>query len=455
MRFHTLYALCLLLLCGLAPHNAAAHEARLLREVSIGTFRLSHFPRSVIEQDMHSPKSVAFTPDGRLLLINALEAAKTFAFETGTWRKVWEVSHTFPASEQSRQEARIPENLRHFFEFPPHPRAWQGKPVEMAVTPDGRLAYVTSYRRDFDQHGHLASSISVIDIATGKLVASLPSGPIPKSLAIAPDGTRLVVADWGDNTVSVWELGKDGLPLRLINHFAAGKRLNVSGLTGNRDVQCGYCLRGTTFASDGKTVLISRMSLNNGLDVVDAVSGTHIGFLSGVPTSLRHLVCAGGKVYASSSAGRCLASIAEAKLLSHDDKPRKKSWRVRKTDSSVRTIAVSGNVLIAALHGAKEIGLYDAASLKPLETLPAAAWPVGACVSPDGQWVAVTAQGYQGSGGNMVAVYRLENDSQPAPRLVEALSPKDGARQVDQLRATLALLKQSIAFALHKHAVAN
>lgn len=407
MRYHTIFPLCLLVLGGLMLHNAAARDQRLAREVSIGTFRLSHFPKSVIEPGMHSPKSAAFTPDGRLLLINALEAGKTFAFETGTWRKVWELRHAFPASEQTRHQALVPKKLQRFFAFPAKARAWTGKPVEMAITPDGRRAYISSYRKNFDPHGHLASSISVIDIASGKLVASLPSGPIPKSLAIAPDGTRLVVADWGDNTVSTWELDKDGMPLRLVNHFAAGKRLRVSGLTGNRDVQCGYCLRGTTFASDGKTVLISRMSRRHGLDIVDAVSGRHVGFLPDVPASLRHLVCSGGMVYASSASGRCLAAIKETRLLSRQNMT-KNAWQVHKTGSSVRTIVVAGNVLVAALHGRKEIALYAASGLKPLGKLPTPAWPVGACVSPDNRWIVVTAQGYRASGGNMVSVYRLK-----------------------------------------------
>ena len=253
-RWATAWLVVLIVFCG------SARAGRLVREVTIGPVRLSHFPRAVIEPDMHSPKSAAFTPDGKLLLINALESGTTFAYETGTWRKVWAVHHRFSADEQRREEACVPESFRQFFDFPPKPRAWTGKPVEMAITPDGRLAYITSYRRDFDQHGHLASSVSIIDIAAGRLVDSLPSGPIPKSLAISADGTRLVVADWGDNTVSVWELDKNGLPLRLLNHFAAGKRLAVAGLTGNRDVECGYCLRGVVFASDGKTALISRMT---------------------------------------------------------------------------------------------------------------------------------------------------------------------------------------------------
>lgn len=402
----------LVLFCG------PAGAGRLVREVTIGTFRLSHFPSAVIEPDMHSPKSAAFTPDGKLLLVNALEAGKTFAYETGTWRKVWEVRHVFAASEQTRHEALIPDALRHFFDFPPTPRAWTGKPVELAITPDGRLAYSSSYRKDFDQHGHLASSISVIDIATGTLVASLPSGPIPKSLAISPDGSRLVVADWGDNTVSVWELAKNGLPLRLVNHFAAGKRLAVSGLTGDRDVECGWCLRGTTFASDGETALISRMSRKNGLDMVDAASGRHLGFIKGVPTSLRHLVCAGGTVYASSGAGRCLASIRESRLLATSAGPAKAAWHVHKTGSSVRTIAVAGGLLVAALHDRQEIGLYDAATLEQLDVLPAPAWPVGACLSPDGTRAVITAQGFHGSGGNLVAIYRIEADppaEAPAP----------------------------------------
>ena len=385
--------------------QAVANE--IVREAIIGLHKVAHFPRFIAEPEMLSPKSAGFSPDGRLLVVNALEAGKTFAFAVGTWEKVWEVRHVFPAAEQAQHQALIPEQFRKFFDFPPTPRAWSGKPVEMAFSPDGRLLYVSSYRKDFDPHGLLASSVSVIETATGTIVASLPTGPIPKSLAVSPDGSRLVIADWGDNTVSVWELGPDGRPAHLLDHFAAGKRLALAGLTGDRDVACGWCLRGVTFSPDGKTALVNRMSRVNGLDLVDAVSGKHLGFKNCVPTSLRHLAAADGKIFVSSPAGKFIASIDYATLVSLPAATSRQAWNIRKTHSTVRTIAVSGGLIVAALHEKQEIAIYDAASLASLGSLPAPAWPVGAGLSPDRQWAVVTAQGYKGSGGHVVAIYKL------------------------------------------------
>lgn len=411
LRFFLLF----LLSCILA--HPPAFAVMLTREAVIGIHPVSGFPAFIAEPGMRSPKSAAFSPDGRLLVINALEAGKTFAYAVGTWKKVWEVRHKFPAAAQTRQAGMIPVRLKKFFAFPAKPRGWSGKPVEMAFTPDGRLLYVTSYRKDFDPHGHLASSVSVIETSSGKIVASLPSGPIPKSLAIAPDGSRLVVADWGDNTISVWALDKDGLPRKLLQHFAAGKRLDVAKLDGDRDKQCGWCLRGVVFAPDGSIALVSRMSRVNGLDVVDAVSGKHLGLKRGVPSSLRHLVWSGDKLFASSCAGRFVASIEGPDVVAADsDTAMRAAWKIHKTGSSVRTIAVSGALVLATLHQSQKIGLYDASTLKCLASIPAPAWPVGACLSPDESWAVVTSQGYKGSGGNTVSIFKIQID-QPEGKL--------------------------------------
>ncbi len=374
----------------------------------IGVAPMQGFQKFIPETDMISPKSAAFSPDGQLLVVNALEAGKTFAYAVGTWEKVWEVRHVFPASEQSKHLAIIPDRLKGYFDFPSPPKGWFGKPVEMAFTPDGRFLYISSYRKDFDKHGHYASSVSVIDTAAGKIVESLPSGPIPKSLEISPDGTRLIVADWGDNTISVWGLGVEGRPVALVNHFAAGERLNLSGLTGDRDVQCGWCLRGVAITSDGTVAFVSRMSKKHGLDLVDLTSGEYIGFKGGVPASLAYLVRAGQRIYASSCAGKIIARIDEHELLDLDKgKERPSTWRTKNTGSIMRTVTAAGGLIVAALHEAQQIGIFDANTLALIGMEQAPAWPVGACISPDLQWVAVTAQGYKGSGGHKVAVYRV------------------------------------------------
>ncbi len=69
-------------------------------------------------------------------------------------------------------------------------------PVAVAVTPDGRSAYIAN------SGNH---TISVMDTATNTITATitLPTGAVPYSIAITPDGTRAYVANSGNHTISV------------------------------------------------------------------------------------------------------------------------------------------------------------------------------------------------------------------------------------------------------------
>jgi len=56
---------------------------------------------------------------------------------------------------------------------------------------------------------HLDNTISVIDIATNTVVATIPVGLGPFAVAITPDGTRAYVSNDFDNTVSVIDTGRE------------------------------------------------------------------------------------------------------------------------------------------------------------------------------------------------------------------------------------------------------
>jgi YVTN family beta-propeller protein len=66
-------------------------------------------------------------------------------------------------------------------------------PSGVAITPDGTRAYVT-----IGNYG-----VSVIDIATNTVAASITVGEIPSGIAITPDGTRAYVANLYGSSVSV------------------------------------------------------------------------------------------------------------------------------------------------------------------------------------------------------------------------------------------------------------
>jgi YVTN family beta-propeller protein len=69
-----------------------------------------------------------------------------------------------------------------------------GEPYDVAITPDGRYAYVTL---------RAGKRVTVIDLSTLSILKSIPVGNVPRGIAITPDGTRAFVTNAGSNNVSV------------------------------------------------------------------------------------------------------------------------------------------------------------------------------------------------------------------------------------------------------------
>jgi YVTN family beta-propeller protein len=68
------------------------------------------------------------------------------------------------------------------------------KPVSVAITPDGRHAYVTN---------EAGKSVSVIETGLRRIVATVELGKEPFGIAITPDGKYAYVTDFADEEVSV------------------------------------------------------------------------------------------------------------------------------------------------------------------------------------------------------------------------------------------------------------
>ncbi|MDQ6701595.1 MAG: YncE family protein [Pseudomonadota bacterium] len=76
------------------------------------------------------------------------------------------------------------------------------QPVGVAVTPDGKHAYVTNPP---------SSTVSVIDTATSKVVATVPVRTDPFGVAITPDGKHAYVTNQGSSNVSVIDTASNTL----------------------------------------------------------------------------------------------------------------------------------------------------------------------------------------------------------------------------------------------------
>ncbi len=90
----------------------------------------------------------------------------------------------------------------------------QGAPVEAAFTPDRRYVYVSNYKMYGSDFSSTASDdcgrgnwddsyVYKIDTSTFAIVDVIPTGAVPKFLAVSPDGTRLVVSNWCGFDVTV------------------------------------------------------------------------------------------------------------------------------------------------------------------------------------------------------------------------------------------------------------
>ncbi len=96
----------------------------------------------------------------------------------------------------------------------------RGSPVEAALTPDGRYVYVSNYKMygpgfrsdasdDCGRGNWDDSYVYKIDVATFRIVAVIPTGAVPKHLAVSPDGSRVVVSNWCGFDVTVIDATTD------------------------------------------------------------------------------------------------------------------------------------------------------------------------------------------------------------------------------------------------------
>jgi YVTN family beta-propeller protein len=67
-------------------------------------------------------------------------------------------------------------------------------PLEMLLSPDGRLLYVVCQAKD---------ELRVVDLDSGKVVTAVSLGRAPRGITLSPDGTQIYVTNSTDDTVSV------------------------------------------------------------------------------------------------------------------------------------------------------------------------------------------------------------------------------------------------------------
>ena len=370
------------------------------------------------DTDIYSPKSARFLADGSRVYVNSLEGLETVVYDPRAITKVHTIEHTF-----GPDDAALFQGMTTVFDYPymrtspsGDPNQFSGKPVESALSHNDRYLWVPYYRREFDVGAGSPSAVAVIDTQTNDIVRVLPTGPIPKYVAISPDNRWAAITHWGDNTIAMIDISS-GDPAQFQyrdERLVVERILSQEGLTGsNRDAACGFCLRGTTFTPDGETLLVARMG-SGGIAGFDVASGAYLGTVDGDRPTPRHLAISpdGQTLYFSSNRSGYVSKTPLAALIAAlrgaDGGHVQHSFDDVFVGGGARTLEVSpdGKWLFAAINGRSQIVVVNAETLEIVSKVRTDSFTVGLAVSPDGRQVWTTSQGKSTrGGGNSVCVY--------------------------------------------------
>ncbi|MET8978165.1 beta-N-acetylglucosaminidase domain-containing protein [Streptomyces sp. NPDC004539] len=155
-------------------------------------------------------------------------------------------------------------------------------PGEVIVGPDGRTAYAANQG---------ANTVSVIDVSTGTVTATVPVGKVPAGLALTPDLKTLWVANYTDGTVQPVDTAtlKPGTPVKV------GKGPENLAVT-----------------PDGKTLYVPNIQANT-VTPVDLATGRAGTAIKVGPRPFNVVASPdGGTVYVSNSGGSSITPIDTA-----------------------------------------------------------------------------------------------------------------------------------------------
>lgn len=368
---------------------------------------------------IRSPKSVNVTPDGTKFYVNCLEGGSTVVFETSSLRKMAVVSHKITPEKDSLWTKA--DGLFSFHRKRKDPDTFTGKPVEGTFSHGGKYFWVPYYRRNYDHNAVEPSAVAVINTLTEKIVRIFETGPLPKMIATSPDSRTIAVTHWGDNTVGLIDIASwDPSEWRYSGLVTVEQKLALNfppGVTIDRDINSGYCLRGTVFTPDGRYLLVGCMGGSGGIAVIDLKDQSYKGRIFGMKANLRHLVLRDGWLYMSINNAGFIQKVPLQTIL--DAIPEIKNRAVRisgivdcKVPAGARTIALSpdGKYIFAACNFSSRLAIVDAEKMEKIGEMPVDSYPVGLDLSRDGSMIFITSQARMGHGGNCVGIYRIEYD---------------------------------------------
>lgn len=379
---------------------------------------LDHFDR-----DIDSPKSASFSPDGKKIYVNSLEGGKTVVFDALGTEKRGVVQHKFDGTEKF-----IDKKPPFDYSWPAKikaPNKFSGKPVESVSSHGGKFLWVPYYRRNFDENGSAPAAMAIVDADNLRIVRVVGTGPIAKYVQVSPDGHFLAVSHWGDNTVGLFDIrAKQPADFKEVAKLVVDKPLSKKEMVGNRDKNCGFCLRGLAYSKDSRYLFVARMR-KGGIAIFDLEAKPkprYLGTVFGLDPGPRDLqISADGEfLYSGSNASGFIVEVRVQALLEQFQNkstgaavtvtPEEIGARKVFAGTGVRSIKLTtdGKYLFAAVNKISELHVYSTKEMKRISKIPVDSYPVGLALSPDGRQAWVTSQGNGLKGGNSVGVYRVQ-----------------------------------------------
>ena len=417
------------------PEQNSIYGGRMISHPSVGTMASSSDgqiritlidkrqnyggPADTREPVIHSPKSANIHPNGRKYYINSLEGACTVVFDFETNSRLAVIRHQFDEKDASLWAK--PSGLWPVTHYTARRdfNTFTGKPVESTFSHNGRYLWIPYYRRSFDVNAQDPSAMAVIDTRTDKIIRLFETGPLPKMVQTSPDGTRIAVSHWGNNTVGVLDIRSD----KPEEWHYSGKYvvdyelpLNYSLTTPvNRDSGSGYALRGTVFTPDNRYLIVGCMGGNGGLAVIDLQNDRYLGRLTGMMQNTRHLVLKDNYLYLSVNTAGYVQRLTLDNLLEAIGRLNGTTAQVHGIEScqvkaGARTLCLSpdGQYAFVACNTASQICIVDTRKMEMVAQIAADSYPVGMDISACGRYLITTSQGRDDCGGNAVDVYKVE-----------------------------------------------
>lgn len=387
----------------------------------------STHPMDQYDTDIQSPKSVHFTLDGKKVYVNSLEGGKTVVYDGLGLNKLSVISHKFTKEEAGLfKDGKIPWG----YSFPKSvkaPNEFMGKPVELELSHKGRYLWIPYYRRTFDENGSMPSAMAVVDTKEDKIVRVMAVGPISKYVKRSHNNRWMAVSHWGDNTVGLIDIrGDDPAKFRHAHLLVVEKREDPRKLHGDRDRNCGFCVRGLAFSQDDRYLFVTRMK-GGGIAVfrmkgqgTPAYLGTVFGIVPGPRDSV---ISSDGSLYMSCNASGVVARMPWKKVVEKleaipaDTPYAKRSVTVKPADVEAkityvglgaRSIRLSHDesTLFVTVNKTSELVGVDTKTMTMAARIPVDSYPVGLDLSPDDSQVWVTSQGFSAKGGNSVGIFQ-------------------------------------------------